>query len=88
MSSDEIIRFWKQEAFQETRTDRNELPENPAGPLELSDRDLGEVAGGTCATIDPSCAAISISIGLSQLISCGDSILHGTCSGFSLGCCG
>ena len=58
------------------------IPESPVGPIEISDSDLGNVLGGTTSV-----PCVGITVGLSSMIHCADSILHGSCSGFSIGCC-
>jgi mersacidin/lichenicidin family type 2 lantibiotic len=44
-----IIRAWKDEAYRNSLSDtaRALLPEHPAGFLELTDEELGHVAGGS-----------------------------------------
>lgn len=86
----DIIRAWKDEEYFSSlsASEQAGLPEDPAGAIELSDRDLGEVSGGTTLPCVQSVAAtISVVITVSQLFTCGASILHGTCSGYSYGCC-
>ncbi|MGB9181439.1 MAG: mersacidin/lichenicidin family type 2 lantibiotic [Pyrinomonadaceae bacterium] len=90
MSPDEIIRAWKDEEYLSTLsvTDRAMLPEDPAGAIELSDRDLGDVNGGSdipTGWICMSAATIAASTAVSAL-ACA-SVMHGTCSGWSYGCC-
>jgi mersacidin/lichenicidin family type 2 lantibiotic len=48
MSKSNIIRAWKDPLFRKSLTDTElaALPANPAGAIELSDEDLGMVAGG------------------------------------------
>ena len=48
MSSQNIVRAWKDAAFRNglTEAERAALPPNPAGVVELSDADLGKVSGG------------------------------------------
>jgi len=73
MNINNIIRAWKDEAFRQslTQTERATLPENPAGALELSDAELGEVNGAAgnfqsifctvqsnCACVPPTFAAV------------------------------
>jgi mersacidin/lichenicidin family type 2 lantibiotic len=43
-----IIRAWKDREFRLglTEEERAQLPENPAGLLELDDKDLAQVVGG------------------------------------------
>jgi mersacidin/lichenicidin family type 2 lantibiotic len=42
MANEEIIKAWKDEDSDETK----EMPENPAGDVELTDEDLDDVSGG------------------------------------------
>ncbi len=44
----DIIRAWKDEEYRNSLSEeqRSQLPENPAGMIELSDEDLGSVVGG------------------------------------------
>lgn len=53
MSRLDIIRAWKDEEYCESLSaiDRSQLPQNPAGLLELMDPELSQVEGGT--TIGP-----------------------------------
>lgn len=48
MSSHNIIRAWKDPAYRNSLSsaERAALPENPAGAIEISDADLGNIAGG------------------------------------------
>jgi len=48
MSNINIVRAWKDSAFRNSlsEAERAALPANPAGSIELSDADLGHVAGG------------------------------------------
>jgi mersacidin/lichenicidin family type 2 lantibiotic len=48
MSALDIIRAWKDEAYRMSLTPEElaQLPENPVGPIELTDTELGAVAGG------------------------------------------
>jgi len=52
MSKLDVIRAWKDEEYCESLSDadRSELPQNPAGIIELTDRDLSRVDGGTFST--------------------------------------
>ena len=49
MKKDQIIRAWKDEEYRSglSESERSSLPENPAGFVELSGADLGEVGGLT-----------------------------------------
>lgn len=44
----DIIRAWKDEEYRNSlsQEQRSQLPENPAGMIELSDEDMGSVVGG------------------------------------------
>lgn len=54
MSKLDIIRAWKDEEYRESLSaaDRSRLPQNPAGIIELTDNDMGDVEGGTIS-FDP-----------------------------------
>lgn len=51
MSQQDIIRAWKDAEFRVSLTDaqRSQLPENPAGAIELSDAILEGISGGMMA---------------------------------------
>lgn len=48
MSNEKIIRAWKDKAYRESlsSSEKAALPENPAGPVELTEEQLGSVLGG------------------------------------------
>jgi mersacidin/lichenicidin family type 2 lantibiotic len=48
MSHQKIIRAWKDEEYRRglSEAERARLPENPAGLIELTDAELGAIAGG------------------------------------------
>ncbi len=48
MSSQNVVRAWKDAAYRNslTEAERAGLPANPAGAVELSDADLGKISGG------------------------------------------
>jgi len=48
MSKEQIIRAWKDEAYRRSLSEaqRAQLPENPAGLIELDDAQLEAAAGG------------------------------------------
>ena len=48
MSTRNIIKAWKNPAYRNSLSaaERAALPANPAGSVEISDEDLGKVAGG------------------------------------------
>jgi mersacidin/lichenicidin family type 2 lantibiotic len=53
MSEIAIIRAWKHYGQREKRNDyeQSDLPEHPAGDIELLDTDLAELKGGTTAPV-------------------------------------
>lgn len=53
MSNINIVRAWKDSAYRNSlsEAERAALPANPAGSIELSDADLGHVAGGYLFTL-------------------------------------
>jgi mersacidin/lichenicidin family type 2 lantibiotic len=56
MTHEQIVRAWKDEDYRHSMSgeELSALPENPAGLLELSDLELGHIAGQTitvCITI-------------------------------------
>ncbi len=53
MVHQQVIRAWKDPSYRNSLSvaERSALPANPAGSVELSDADLGNVAGG--ATVRP-----------------------------------
>jgi mersacidin/lichenicidin family type 2 lantibiotic len=48
MSHEDIIRAWKDEDYRNSLSEeqRSQLPENPAGMVELPDADMERIAGG------------------------------------------
>jgi len=48
MSRQTIIRAWKDEEYRRnlSEAERERLPQNPAGLIELTDAQLGDIAGG------------------------------------------
>ena len=83
MNKEKIIRAWKDAEYRAGLNDseRQLLPEHPAGIIEIPETEMGEVAGGTTfilsCTLDLICTEW-----LSSLRSAG------TCRNFTLGCCG
>ena len=71
MSNSDIIRAWKDEDYSSSLSEeqRSQLPENPAGIVELSDEDMEVVAGGDvvvslkCDIKSKSFTCISASLG-------------------------
>lgn len=89
MKKIDIVRAWKDEDYRLSLTDaeRAALPANPAGAIELSDADLGAVAGGTDA---PELAYYGESLGMATL-GCCSTVISGCgthyIGGWSFGCC-
>ena len=62
MSNIDVVRAWKDEQYRMslTESERANLPQNPAGVVELNDSDLEGVAGGSMdEAIDASVTATS-----------------------------
>ncbi len=53
MRSEHIIRSWKDESYRQdlSEKDRNSLPNNPAGIIELTDAELIGAHGGSVITV-------------------------------------
>ena len=83
---DVIVRAWRDPEYRASMSEaeRSLVPDHPAGAIELSDADLTNSAGGT-----DTCwmCWVTLSIAFSAWSECKDSLLHGTCSGWSIGCC-
>ena len=54
MSNIDIIRAWKDEEYRNSLSEeqRNQLPENPAGIVKLSDAEMEALAGGFAPMFD------------------------------------
>ena len=76
----DIIRAWKDPEYRESLSEMElaALPEHPAGMIELSDADLGGVAGGVAAA-----TGRFLSLGCP----CKPTADGGTCKVATLGCC-
>jgi len=61
MSHRKTIRAWKDEDFRLSlsEAERALLPEHPAGSVELSDDELGVVAGGVTIWISSACCSLA-----------------------------
>lgn len=77
MSSEDIIRLWKDPVD-------DPAADHPAGRIDLNHLGSDPAGGTDTAEI---CVSIAISIAASDLIHCADSIMHGSCGAFSVGCC-
>jgi mersacidin/lichenicidin family type 2 lantibiotic len=53
MSNEQIVRAWKDSKFRASLTaeQRQMLPQNPIGELDLSEEELGIVAGGLTSPV-------------------------------------
>lgn len=90
MSHQDIIRAWKNPAYRNTLSpaEREALPANPAGTIEISDETLGQFAGGRkpppdtvlcktqiACTMFEECSNLGCPTRLCSLIDCGPPIL-------------
>jgi mersacidin/lichenicidin family type 2 lantibiotic len=86
MSEFDIIRAWKDEEYRKSLTNeqRASMPANPAGQIELTDADMGAVAGGTAQEQDLERTGSGLTLGCcsSVINECGFSWYLGT-----YGCC-
>ena len=82
MSDFDIIRAWKDEEYRNSLTDeqRASMPMNPAGKIELTDADLGAVAGGT--DLERTGSGLTLGCCSTVINECGASWYLGT-----YGCC-
>ena len=99
MRENQIIRAWKDSEYRQTLDERAlaSLPASPIGGVELSDEQLGAIAGGEeeaftqtgiCATTLP-CLSVA-TVAISKNLSCGAcdvTLWSGTCAVSSVGCC-
>lgn len=62
MSKLDIIRAWKDEDYLDnlSESDRSLLPQNPAGVIELTDRELLQAEGGTTHSITLGCNSLAM----------------------------
>ena len=70
MSNIDVIKAWKSERYRMSlsETERARVPAHPAGLVDLTDEDLGEVAGGSITAF--TCTCTSGSICVSVIVSC------------------
>jgi mersacidin/lichenicidin family type 2 lantibiotic len=95
MSNEEIIRSWKDPAYRAgfSESQLRAFPANPAGVVELNERDLDDASGATaeeCETDGALTIIGGITIGtkiMSCFPSCGSSAWVGSCAFASIGCC-
>jgi mersacidin/lichenicidin family type 2 lantibiotic len=60
MSNQKIIRAWKDAAYRESlsEAERATLPPHPAGAIEISDVDLGNIPGGVAPPETHDCSMV------------------------------
>lgn len=60
MSNNHIIRAWKDATYRNSlsEAERAALPPNPAGAIEISNADLGKVAGGVAPPETHDCSMV------------------------------
>ena len=75
MSNVDVVRAWKDKDYRSSLSSEAlaAVPPNPAGLIEISDEDLGNVSGGTigCPTIGCTTGHICISVIVSCVWTCG-----------------
>ena len=77
MSYQDIIRAWKDAGYRESLSEeqRSQLPENPAGTIEIPEQDMESIAGGgdsinACGqTTDPNMTACTDTRGFCTTVS-------------------
>ena len=89
MDNKQIIRAWKDQEYRQSlgESERQLLPEHPAGLIDLSDESLRQVGGYTVGAI---CTAISVATAITAFFSCApvcNETIGGTCRNFTSGCC-
>jgi mersacidin/lichenicidin family type 2 lantibiotic len=62
MSRTDIVRAWKDEEYFDRLSafERSQLPQNPAGIIEISDDDLLQAEGGTTFSITMGCNSLAL----------------------------
>jgi mersacidin/lichenicidin family type 2 lantibiotic len=85
----DIARAWRDTEYRASLTaaQQAELPEHPAGAVELDDEELAGLAGGTGVV----CGAVTVSLCVSGMVGCltiNNSLCNGTCAFNTSGCCG
>jgi mersacidin/lichenicidin family type 2 lantibiotic len=82
MTTDKIIRAWKDEDFRNTLTEseRTALPGNPAGIIDLTDADIAKASGAEDITFLIFCASTDIDCDSTTIVA-------GTCKMWTQGCC-
>ncbi|MEQ9625847.1 mersacidin/lichenicidin family type 2 lantibiotic [Coleofasciculus chthonoplastes] len=64
MSNIDIIRAWKDEEYRHSLSEeqRSQLPENPAGSLELAEQDMQNLVGGATKSLKNGSQPLQLSL--------------------------
>jgi len=64
MSNIDIIRAWKDEEYRHSLSEeqRSQLPENPAGSLELADQEMQNLVGGASTSLKDGSQPLQLSV--------------------------
>ncbi|MEQ9358058.1 mersacidin/lichenicidin family type 2 lantibiotic [Coleofasciculus sp. F4-SAH-05] len=64
MSNIDIIRAWKDEEYRQSLSEeqRSQLPENPAGSLELAEQDMQNLVGGASTSLKNGSQPLQLSL--------------------------
>jgi len=64
MSNIDIIRAWKDEEYRHSLSEeqRSQLPENPAGSLELADQEMQNLVGGAAKSLKNGSQPLQLSL--------------------------
>lgn len=78
----DVVRAWRDPIYRSSLSaeEQEALPEHPSGIITLSDPQMGQVNGGTYT---PVCAVTAVICNTITMTVC-----NGSCSSFSVGCCG
>ncbi|GEM_PF-1016888 len=64
MSNIDIIRAWKDEEYRQSLSEeqRSQLPENPAGSLELAEQEMQNLVGGASTSLKDGSQPFQLSV--------------------------
>ncbi|MEQ8467100.1 mersacidin/lichenicidin family type 2 lantibiotic [Coleofasciculus sp. E1-EBD-02] len=64
MSNIDIIRAWKDEEYRQSLSEeqRSQLPENPAGSLELAEQEMQNLVGGASTSLKNGSQPLQLSL--------------------------
>lgn len=86
MDKNQIIKVWKDPAYRdELKKNNQDLPDHPAGPVSLTDPELGEIFGGVEEVEAAASTGHLFTIGCCTILKMCDHI--NTRGSFSYGCC-